>query len=104
MAIFDVPAPIGKQLDAGAKAPNKNVIAGTVWNDANDNGYFETGEAGIVGATVELSRYWYDGDSDTWVYDDAFNRAVAADGSVVRTGEALTYALDEGRCDRDAEQ
>ncbi len=96
VAIFDVPAPIGKQLDAGAKAPNKNVIAGTVWNDANDNGYFETGEAGIVGATVELSRYWYDGDSDTWVYDDAFNRAVAADGSVVRTGEALTYALDEG--------
>ena len=63
VAIFDVPAPIGKQLDAGAKAPNKNVIAGTVWNDANDNGYFETGEAGIVGATVELSRYWYDGDS-----------------------------------------
>lgn len=30
------------------------------------------------------------------MYDDAFNRAVAADGSVVRTGEALTYSLDEG--------
>ena len=92
---FDVPAPSGTVLDAGAKAPNLNTVSGTVWNDGNRNGLREEGEAGITGATVELTRYWYDGEEDQWVFDRDFNRLVDAQGNVVQPGGATVYLSAE---------
>lgn len=88
---FDVPAPYNAKMDAGAKAPNLDTVSGIVWNDANNNGIREAGEEGIVGAAVELTRYWYDTETNTWVFDDEYNRLVDENGQVAQSGDALVY-------------
>lgn len=96
--MFDVPAPLSSKLDAGAKAPNLNTISGIVWNDANADGVRDAGEAGVAGATVRLTRYWYDVENATWVYDKEYNERVPAEGetpSTLVTGADGLYEFDE---------
>ncbi len=96
--MFDVPAPLTSKLDAGAKAPNLNTISGIVWNDGNGNGVREAGEAGVAGATVRLTRYWYDVENATWVYDKEYNERVPEEDetpSTLVTGSDGLYEFDE---------
>ena len=96
--MFDVPAPLTSKLDAGAKAPNLNTISGIVWNDANANGVRDAGETGVAGATVHLTRYWYDVENATWVYDKAYNERIPEEDetpSTLVTGSDGLYEFDE---------
>ena len=95
--LFDVPAPLGHRLDAGAKAPNLNTIAGIVWRD-NNNGVRESGERGGAGATVRLTRYWYDVDNGLWVYDKDFNERIPTEDetpSLQVTGPDGRYSFED---------
>ncbi|MEJ7138505.1 VCBS domain-containing protein [Amphibiibacter pelophylacis] len=41
-------------IDAGYAPPQKGTVSGTVWNDTNNDGIHQAGEAGIAGVVVDL--------------------------------------------------
>jgi protocatechuate 3,4-dioxygenase beta subunit len=54
---------VNSDIDAGIKlaSPSTSSVGSYVWNDVNNNGIRETGEAGIAGVTVTLKEVGADG-------------------------------------------